>query len=68
MVCPWKIRVHAELKVGEKEQLQILRQYLQMRSMMHFEEAVDSLNENEKNIFLELACFFREENRNHLIY
>ncbi|XP_010481624.1 PREDICTED: disease resistance protein RRS1-like [Camelina sativa] len=52
--------------VSEKEQLQMLRQSPPTEIMDAFRRSFDGLNENEKNIFLDLACFFRGENRNHV--
>ncbi|CAE6218406.1 unnamed protein product [Arabidopsis arenosa] len=52
---------------SEKEQLQMLRQNPPTEILEAFRRSFDGLNDNEKNIFLDLACFFRGENRNHVI-
>ncbi|CAA7057297.1 unnamed protein product [Microthlaspi erraticum] len=52
---------------SEKEQLKTLRQNPPTEIQDAFRRSFDGLNENEKNIFLDLASFFRWENRNHVI-
>ncbi|VVB08024.1 unnamed protein product [Arabis nemorensis] len=51
----------------EKEHLQMLRQIPPTEIQDAFRRSFDGLNENEKNIFLDLASFFRGDNRNHVI-
>lgn len=52
--------------VSEKKQLQFFRQNPPTEILDAFRRSFDGLNENEKNIFLDLACFFRGENRSHV--
>ncbi|CAH8278235.1 unnamed protein product, partial [Arabidopsis lyrata] len=56
-----------QCKFSEKEQLQMLRQNPPTEILEAFRRSFDGLNDNEKNMFLDLACFFRGENRNHVI-
>lgn len=52
---------------SEKEHMQILRQNPPPEIQDAFRRSFDGLNEDEKNIFLDLACFFRGENRSYVI-
>ncbi|KFK28610.1 hypothetical protein AALP_AA7G020400 [Arabis alpina] len=49
------------------EHLQQLRINPPTRIQKAFRRSFDGLDENEKNIFLDLACFFRGENKDHVV-
>ncbi|KAL1218845.1 Disease resistance protein RPP2A [Cardamine amara subsp. amara] len=50
-----------------KEHLQSLRKNPPAQIQEAFRRSFDGLDENEKNIFLDLACFFRGENKDHVV-
>ncbi|CAA7054870.1 unnamed protein product [Microthlaspi erraticum] len=50
-----------------KEHLQSLRRNPPTKIQEAFQRSFDGLDENEKNIFLDLACFFRGENKDHVV-
>ncbi|XP_019057328.1 PREDICTED: protein SUPPRESSOR OF npr1-1, CONSTITUTIVE 1 [Tarenaya hassleriana] len=50
-----------------REHVQELRKNPPPEIQKAFERSFDGLDENEKNIFLDLACFFRGENRDHVV-
>ncbi|KAL9818112.1 putative TIR domain, P-loop containing nucleoside triphosphate hydrolase [Arabidopsis thaliana] len=49
------------------EHLQSLRKNPPTQIQEAFRRSFDGLDENEKNIFLDLACFFRGENKDHVV-
>ncbi|KAJ0247088.1 Disease resistance protein RPP2A [Hirschfeldia incana] len=50
-----------------KEHLWFLRENPPSQIIKAFRRSFDGLDENEKNIFLDLACFFRGENKDHVV-
>ncbi|CAL9238213.1 unnamed protein product [Arabidopsis halleri] len=50
-----------------KEHLQSLRRNPPTQIQDAFRKSFDGLDENEKNIFLDLACFFAGENKDHVV-
>ena len=50
-----------------KEHLQSLRKNPPTQVQEAFRRSFDGLDENEKNIFLDLACFFRGEDIDHVV-
>ncbi|KAL1195096.1 Disease resistance protein RPP2A [Cardamine amara subsp. amara] len=52
---------------NRKEHLQRLRRNPPTQIQEAFWRSFNGLDENEKNIFLDLACFFREENKDHVV-
>ncbi|VVB12429.1 unnamed protein product [Arabis nemorensis] len=50
-----------------KGHLQSLRKNPPTQMQEAFQRSFDGLDENEKNIFLDLACFFRGENKDHVV-
>lgn len=50
-----------------KEHLQSLRKNPPAQIQEAFRRSFNGLDENEKNIFLDLACFFRGENKDHVV-
>ncbi|VVB12437.1 unnamed protein product [Arabis nemorensis] len=51
----------------EKEILRRLRQHPPIEIQDAFRKSFDGLHDNEKSIFLDLACFFRGENKDHVV-
>ena len=49
------------------EHLQSLRNNPPTKIQKAFQRSFDGLDENERNIFLDLACFFRGENKDHVV-
>ncbi|CAA7054874.1 unnamed protein product [Microthlaspi erraticum] len=52
---------------NEKEHLRRLRQHPPIEIYDAFGRSFNGLDENEKNIFLDLACFFRGEKKYHVV-
>ncbi|KAF8107619.1 hypothetical protein N665_0119s0080 [Sinapis alba] len=52
---------------GEKQHLRRLRQHPLVEIQDAFKRSFDVLDGNEKNIFLDLACFFRGENKDYVV-
>ncbi|EFH64451.1 hypothetical protein ARALYDRAFT_893604 [Arabidopsis lyrata subsp. lyrata] len=50
-----------------KEHLQSLRRNPPTQIQDEFQKSFGGLDENEKNIFLDLACFFTGENKDHVV-
>ncbi|KAG7546905.1 Toll/interleukin-1 receptor homology (TIR) domain [Arabidopsis suecica] len=50
-----------------KEHLQRLRRNPPTQIQKAFRRSFDGIDENEKNIFLDLACFFRGESKDHVV-
>ncbi|CAN6878909.1 unnamed protein product [Brassica oleracea] len=53
--------------VGEKQHLKTLRQHPLVEIQDAFKRSFDVLDGNEKHIFLDLACFFRGENKDYVV-
>uniref|UniRef100_A0A1J3K5M9 Disease resistance protein RRS1 n=1 Tax=Noccaea caerulescens TaxID=107243 RepID=A0A1J3K5M9_NOCCA len=51
----------------EKQHLRRLRQHPPIEIQDAFRRSFDGLDENERNTFLDLACFFRGENKDHVV-
>ncbi|KAL1195093.1 Disease resistance protein RPP2A [Cardamine amara subsp. amara] len=52
---------------NEKQHLRRLRQHPPIEIQDAFRRSFDGLDDNEKNTFLDLACFFRGENKDHVV-
>lgn len=52
---------------NEKQHLRRLRQHPPIEIQDAFRNSFNGLHDNEKNIFLDLACFFRGENKDHVV-
>ncbi|XP_010439702.1 PREDICTED: probable WRKY transcription factor 19 [Camelina sativa] len=51
----------------EEEHLRRLRQHPPVEIQDAFRRSFSGLDDNEKNIFLDLACFFRGEDKDHVV-
>ena len=51
----------------EKQHLRRLRQHPPIEIQDAFRNSFNGLHDNEKNIFLDLACFFRGEKKDHVV-
>uniref|UniRef100_A0A1J3HY47 Putative WRKY transcription factor 19 n=2 Tax=Noccaea caerulescens TaxID=107243 RepID=A0A1J3HY47_NOCCA len=51
----------------EKQHLRRLRQHPPIEIQDAFRRSFDGLDDNERNTFLDLACFFRGENKDHVV-
>ncbi|XP_010536306.1 PREDICTED: TMV resistance protein N-like [Tarenaya hassleriana] len=54
-------------QIHEKGLLQILRRHPPTEVQDAFRRSFDGLDDNEKNIFLDLACFLRGENKDYVV-
>ncbi|KAG7542230.1 DNA-binding pseudobarrel domain superfamily [Arabidopsis thaliana x Arabidopsis arenosa] len=52
---------------NEKDYLRILRQNLPSEIQDAFRRSFNGLDDNEKDIYLDLACFFRGEDKDHVV-
>ncbi|CAH2033800.1 unnamed protein product [Thlaspi arvense] len=60
--------VSKQHKINMKRHLQTLRKNPPTKIQEAFQRSFDRLDGNEKNIFLDLACFFIGKNRDHVVH